>query len=460
MSLVLHDECHNTSSDQCHDFLKFCKLKKIPTVGFSATPLRTGKNDKPLLLEIYGKDDKTLNLLTDYNMIYAINNGLILPPEFYWYKLEIKDTQTKKNYKNEIVSEEELGSVLGLLNNIIPNMSNKKIIAWCRTIQLAKTWKKKFEKNHRQRPNMAKFTFGLDTSDIKSTDYDTFKNSKGSSILFCANKHREGSDIKYLDACIFLDKVKKRGSIPFIQSIGRVLRTCPNTVGKTKGIIIDGFIKNDDYEREFISKIISYYSALQNLTDIVNDTQKETKLDTYMDLIDLVEFDKEHNIIDMVLGKTRIKINCSKLQWDDITTEFDKVLKQKIKITEEEVEKVKFIKLKKRVRCKKIKNKTKYKNYAEKYNLVKNPEIVYRNHGWINYYDFLNIDTSSYPENKNEFIDKCNKYGICDINMYHKYCDSYKLPCMPDELYPSLSFVEIEPKKDDVDKETNNVDVF
>ena len=42
--------------------------------------------------------------------------------------------------------------------------------------------------------------------------------------IFYACKHREGSDIKNLDCCIFLDKVEDRGPKTFVQCIGRVLR--------------------------------------------------------------------------------------------------------------------------------------------------------------------------------------------------------------------------------------------
>lgn len=87
LDLILHDECHNTPSLQCHEFLLKAKLLQVKIVGFSATPLRTGKMDKPKLLEIYGFNNE-LNLLTNYNMIYAISKNLILPPEFYWYQIE------------------------------------------------------------------------------------------------------------------------------------------------------------------------------------------------------------------------------------------------------------------------------------------------------------------------------------------------------------------------------------
>ena len=96
-------------------------------------------------------------------------------------------------------------------------------------------------------------------------------------ILFCANKHREGSDIPKLDGCIFLDKVKKRSPIPFIQSIGRVLRKDPDNPAKVNGVIIDGYVKNNGgYEREFIDKIIDYYLSIQNLT-LVDKKEMITK---------------------------------------------------------------------------------------------------------------------------------------------------------------------------------------
>lgn len=355
LDLVLHDECHNTTSNQCHEFLLQCKSLNIPIIGFSATPLRTGKYDKTRLLEIYSKEDSNeLNLLTNYNMIYAINKKLILPPEFHWYQLE--STKTHK-LETTNVSQEELGSVFEILNNLVVTLPNKKIIAWCGTIVLAEFWKSEIEKSYRQRSNLNKFMFGLDTSKEVTEDYNYFskvpkdkdgnillledlpiKDKRrmyyGKSILFCANKHREGSDIKLLDACIFLDKVKDRGSIPFIQSIGRTLRLCPDTETKCKGVIIDGLIKEDNnYEKNFINKIIGYYLALENITNI----DGEDKYEQYVKMKDVIKFDKEQQIINMNIGTNIIKIHCNKLEWNEIITKFDKVLQEKIKLTEEEV---------------------------------------------------------------------------------------------------------------------------
>ncbi len=120
ISLILHDECHNTSSSKCHEFLLSQKEKKIPIVGFSATPLRTGKKDLPKLKEIYDQEEP---LLTNYNMIYAIENNLILPPIFYWYQINNNNDDLNKN---GLISKKEVITVLLLLCNIKKKMPNKK----------------------------------------------------------------------------------------------------------------------------------------------------------------------------------------------------------------------------------------------------------------------------------------------------------------------------------------------
>ena len=141
LDLILHDECHNVASNKCFNFLKYFKSKefviekkiyktcssnstkfsksnnsvkssvfskkKVPIVGFSATPLRAGKTksgdetvfNKDRLLEIYGINNQ-LNMITNYNMIYAISEKLILPPKFYWFNID--NYQTKGKYNKNI----------------------------------------------------------------------------------------------------------------------------------------------------------------------------------------------------------------------------------------------------------------------------------------------------------------------------------------------------------------------
>jgi superfamily II DNA or RNA helicase len=471
-NLILHDECHNTSSVQCHTFLTKCKQLLIPIVGFSATPLRTGYDDKPKLLEIYSKptNPEELNLLTNYNIIYAINKELIVPPEFYWYQIEstvTEDNDVEENKETGEILQEDLGAVLELLNHLIPLLPNKKIVAWCGTIALAKAWKSLFESCYRQRINLRHFKFGLDTSECKTVDYDLFSKCPvdesgnilnrsdlnkrdrrlmywGKSILFCANKHREGSDIKLLDGCIFLDKVKNRGAIPFIQSIGRVLRLCPNTPNKIKGVIIDGIVKEtNNYERQFVDKIIGYYMALENLS-LIDETNK-TKYDQYIEMRDIVQFDKEKEIISMRLGNRDIKIHCNKLEWGKLISKFDGILQEKIGISEDEALLLEFNKLKTKVIKKQFTDKEQYYTYAIKKNLDIEPKIKFERL-WTGWYNFLGIDTSIYPSTKKEWKKECDKYLIKKESVYRQNWNIYNLPSMPEELYNNFGQINIELK--------------
>jgi predicted helicase len=157
----------------------------------------------------------------------------------------------------------EKESLKEILIKTMKSMISCKIIAWCGTIELCKKWKNIFEKEFN-----FKFKYYIDHSKIDNNDYYSFRNINSNAILFCANKHREGSDIPKLDACLFLDKIKSRGIIPFIQSIGRVLRKDNNLPNKNKGIIIDSLLKTDDYEKTVINKIFEYYNALNNISNI------------------------------------------------------------------------------------------------------------------------------------------------------------------------------------------------
>jgi len=115
--------------------LLHCKEQNIPIVGFSASPIRSSKQDRERLSSIYASSsDKQLNLLTNYNMMYAINQKLILPPEFHWYNIDSYNKIKKEDNNNNEITEKDIISVLTLLNSITTKMIHKKIIAWRGTI--------------------------------------------------------------------------------------------------------------------------------------------------------------------------------------------------------------------------------------------------------------------------------------------------------------------------------------
>lgn len=435
INLILHDECHNTSSIQCYKFLKFAKSIDIPIVGFSATPLRTGKNDLEKLLKIYAEpdDEKNLNLLTDYNMIFAITNKLIVPPEFHWFQLG--SFKSRKN--KELVTQEELGAVLEMLNLVVLKMKNKKIVAWCGTIELAKEWKRLFELNYKQRVNLKDLEFGIDTSVSDTGDYKKFKNINGNMILFCAQKHREGSDIQRLDACIFLDKVCNRGAIPFIQSIGRVLRLCIFT-DKIYGIIIDGYLKeNNNYAKVIIDKIFDYYFALQNIT---SDFNSENKYDTYVKFKDVIKLNPEKEEIALIINGITININCHRLEWKNIEEKYSGILQQKLKISKDEYFNIIINKLKEMEPFQNCEN-----NFWDEYSKLDHKELHFPVNILEEYSEFFNTKTwydllelKKYLTLDNfriQFYKDYPKIKSINEKSYHKIKKNINIPNYPFEYY-------------------------
>ena len=211
LDLIVHDECHSIKNKTTQNFYNYIlenqtECKKVSCIGFSATPD----------LNIYPFN----KIISNYTIYDAFCDDVIVPPHIHWLK------SNKKLNDNDIIE---------CIKKMIENLYYKKIIVWCGLIdscyKTAELWKKKF-------PD---YLIALDTSKNENSEFSSFKEYSEcdkNAILFCACKHREGSDIKNLDCCIFLDKVEDRNSKTFVQCIGRVLRK-DYSGHKRYGLIID-----------------------------------------------------------------------------------------------------------------------------------------------------------------------------------------------------------------------------
>ena len=236
--LVIHDECHSIKNKSTYDLLNYLKQQcnelnqKISIIGFSATPEYSGPYN---------------NILTEYSIYDAYCDNQILSPHIIWF-------ETAKNI-NENVCE------------LIKQLYYKKIIVWCGLIKYAEKLIEIFKLIYND------FIIALDTS-TKQEYLNEFYEAESNAILFCASKHREGSDIKNLDCCIFMDLVAKRSSRTFIQCIGRVLRLDPNS-NKKYGLIID-------YKARSVGEIINRLSKYIHSNDFpynysINNLNKNYK---------------------------------------------------------------------------------------------------------------------------------------------------------------------------------------
>ena len=203
--MIIHDECHSIKNNTTKKFYEYIlsKYKDISCIGFSATP--------------YLEYEPFKNILSEYTIYNAYCDKVIVAPKIKWLK------------SNNILDNEE---ILEICQKNINELYFKKVIVWCGIIDkcysLSLLWKEKLKN----------FNIYVDTSKEDNNDFENYMNEEKNAILFCACKHREGSDIKNLDCCIFLDKVENRNPKTFIQCIGRVLRKDKN-LKKKYGLVLD-----------------------------------------------------------------------------------------------------------------------------------------------------------------------------------------------------------------------------
>lgn len=207
IDLIIHDECHSIENNTTQTFYRWINNTfSTKIIGFSATPIQV----EPLN-----------TILTTYSIYNGFIDTVILPPKIIWIK----------NLENPSTRD-----FITLLKIQIDKLPYKKIIIWCgmieECIQLAKEWS----------PYLKDFMISIDFNNIKKykqfKNYEDFYNAEGNALLFCAVKHREGSDIPNIDGCIFMDLVEKRSERVFIQCMGRVLRK--DKLNKKKyGLVID-----------------------------------------------------------------------------------------------------------------------------------------------------------------------------------------------------------------------------
>jgi superfamily II DNA or RNA helicase len=420
ISLVLLDECHCVSGPEIYKALRHIKYNlNTSIIGFSATPIRNNKSSILQLCDIFGTDNK-INIISFYDIISALQDDIILP-----YKFVITSIKNIKNINNKLILKE-------IINKEFELLPYKKAITWCKRINDIDENIQFFKNNF---PNMNIYCSHSQEEDI---DTHKFYNDKCNANMLCVNRFREGCDINHLDCGIYLDQVKKRSTLVSIQTSGRVVRPDKEEL-KKYGLIIENiyFDVNGSIEYQTVQRIVQYYEHILNISenteyDIRNIMNEFKKI--YKNTI----FSPEKSEItikidDNVKHDNIIKIEIKDLNWG-LMKKFlnDKVI-EKLKKEEDEKIKLEFELLKDKVKKLNLKHKNDYNNLDEEYE--KQPDVKYKNYGWLNWYDFFGIDTSIYPTIKKFWKKKCIEYNLKDKDIYDINCKKYNLPLMPEELY-------------------------
>jgi len=453
LNFVIFDECHGVSAKKFYDLLhkiKFVHKKHI--IGFSATPVRDNAEDK--VKKIFSKDldekgKHVLNIISNYDIMTAICHGVVLPPSYTI--VEIKKTCKKKiGRSNKDITEK-------VIKDKLKELPYKKIICWCSSIYKMKEWYMFFNKKF---PELKLYCSTSKDSIHKKegldTDYDEFCETDKNSVLLTVHRCREGSDIKNLDMGVYLDHVRKRGILVCIQTVGRILRPDIKKL-KRCGFIIDTFINDGEIEIEVMTaqRIISYYEKVLGLTadDAYNDLLEKYK--KMKEMFNDTSYDENSKKIkikidDNIEHDTEIKLELitKNFDWSKFTKKINSIIDKNFGIDEDESLKTEYELLKEKIQKynkvnsknnSKLNNKLEYKKYAEKNKLVINPEQKFINYGWINYYDFLGIDTSKYPKTLDELKNICKNHCLDNEDVFIAKCNTKNLPEMPEEIYRNFS---------------------
>ena len=453
LNFVIFDECHGVSAKKFYDLLykiKFVNKKHI--IGFSATPVRDNAEDKvkKIFSKSIDKNDKhVLNIISNYDIMTAICHGVVLPPSYTI--VEIKKTCKKKiGRSNKDITEK-------VIKDKLKELPYKKIICWCGSISKMKEWYMFFNKRF---PELKLYCSTSKDSIHKKegldTDYDEFCETDKNAVLLTVHRCREGSDIKNLDMGVYLDHVKKRGILVCIQTVGRILRPDIKKL-KRCGFIIDTFINDGEIEIEVMTaqRIISYYEKVLGLTtdDAYNDLLEKYK--KMKEMFNDTTYDENSKKIkikidDNIEHDTEIKLELitKNFDWSKFTKKINSIIDKNFGIDEDESLKTEYELLKEKIQKynkvnsknnSKLNNKLEYKKYAEKNKLVINPEQKFINYGWINYYDFLGIDTSKYPKTLDELKNICKNHCLDNEDVFIAKCNTKNLPEMPEEIYRNFS---------------------
>jgi superfamily II DNA or RNA helicase len=456
-SFIAFDECHSSMANKTYEFLLYAKnIWKSKIQGMSATPYRKGNSsvsvngiterldNKQKLLNVFHKKDnvKELNIISWCNIKEAIENEYILEPIFHWFSI---NEYYSKSKTNDNIGE--INSVFSVLDETLNTCPYKKCIVWCKIINNTTDWYRNFENNKNNYPNLKNMTFYIDHSKIdeESNKYDEFYNTPSNSIMFCANKYREGSDIPFLDCELFLDKVKDRAEIVYIQSIGRVLRK-DKEKKKLNGHILDSFNNDDDKLKikDIVNKILKYYFELYEISFNVKDNSFQEKSNVFNQILKNLKIEPTKKEISILLGNNKkitidlAKIDISSLDWGSLIKEFKNVLTFEFEFSEED----EFNKLREEVQKHGLKSHIEYKSYAENEGFEKNPENKYGIY-WKGWYDFLGIDKSIFVPTLAIWREKVKKLNIQTVTGYGESCNfnelNNNLPLYPNEIYKDFT---------------------
>ena len=277
LKFVIFDECHNISAPNTHKFMMIIKKNNIPIIGFSATPTRTHIKAKSNFKDIFFIDDKP-NIISTYDLFQAITDNCILPFVIKQFELKgkiIDNSSNSNDFDNISYDNIDFNYNENIIKKAIDDELKitpfSKIVGWCSSIKNAEKWKDFFSKKMTNLDVYMTHSGNIDNPAIN--EYEIFKNlkpmvvngkitKKVNALLLCVGRVSEGCDIDFVDIGVFLDPVKNKNIVNYLQCAGRISRT-DNLGFKKQAVIIFPYNGNIDV----VKRLIEYYKTLLQLSD-------------------------------------------------------------------------------------------------------------------------------------------------------------------------------------------------
>ena len=439
------DEVHhlvNPDKDKEKGFILFHKIPSKKTLFMTATEKNIISNDNSQYSmdneAIFGKciDSKSIkwaidnSKITDYNTLLLKNKKEDI--DFIINKLKInsinKDlfistymslkslSSEKYNNLSHILIYTNTTENANLVNDYIKIILEKNIISLLNNDNLY------YNSLH------SKNNFDL------KTELHKFKQSKYG-IISCVYLFGEGFNLPELNGVCIADNMNS--TIRIIQYLLRANRLNKNVLNKIAYYILP-YIDYDDYEASNTSykKNKNIISQIREVDDILEqkiklmslkvNKNKEPKHNTEEEDIDDDDFILDDDPIE--LERIKIRLRYSKALKSKNTEEQDEY--NYVKMINKELE---------------IKSKPEYIQSENKHqHFINEPEDYFTKNGvWINWYDFMNIDTSVFIQDKDEFVKFCIEKKI-NKNNYNENCKIYNcLPNIPDYFYKDFTFSQL-----------------
>lgn len=436
IGFVIFDEVHWLSGEKTFRMALHIKKYVKYCIGSSATPIRSDKDSRENIGELFGNP---LNVL--YNISYADAwEHNIITPIYHKYLTINKHLFLISKDNNDNVTYKLKPEAKTIMINNISLIANKtiykKIIGFCNDKKSVVDWYNFLKSNNKFNNYNIYVSFTKDTviidyikkyPNINIYNYDQitdFKQCPNNSILLVVFRANEGFDDPLVEIVVDLDFVETRSSLFLLQKIGRAQRICNN---KQCGYYIAPIVDENKIDTlNYISELL--YDYIKAVTAIdkkfsKNNAKDKDNTNYYNIIAKYIDFDNIYNI-----------------SHQDITDNI------KLMIERDKDE----------LLCKNIMNII--KSYINKGHIVESvkdyhklctidnrlpmdPEVTFKYFpGWTTY---LHINRNKYysdPGNVVESIQNTLKIHNCDsydAHTIYNYCRGFdeKIPPMPEDFY-------------------------